>query len=101
MEDSGAPNPKRRWQRRREAGDAEEKGGYVERVMAGGQTFGFGHSWLIESRKKNLIISSDLTSISLYPKSIFVYKCTCLYIMYIVVVLFDNSVLNENSNYLL
>lgn len=44
MEDSGAPNPKRRWQRRREAGDAEEKGGYVERVMAGGQTF-----WLIES----------------------------------------------------
>jgi len=33
MEDSGAPNPKRRWQRRREAGDAEEKGGYVERTV--------------------------------------------------------------------
>ena len=37
--------------------------------------------WLIESllvdrvTEKKLIISSDLASISLYPKSIFVYKC--------------------------
>ena len=40
MQESGAPNPKRRWQRRgADAGDAEEKGGYEQRVLAGGENF--------------------------------------------------------------
>ena len=40
MQESGAPNPKRRWQRRGpDAGDAEEKGGYEQRVLAGGENF--------------------------------------------------------------